>query len=112
MKNLPVVTDISGLSRLDGPGVLALPGIPGAHYHQITDLAEQIATDWPDQPVLIALQADMAKALGHALALRLPKERPILCIDRVQLEENSYLDVGTPICAAIPLVVKTLILNR
>ena len=112
MKNLPVVTDISALSRLDGPGVLALPGIPAAHYSQITAIAEGIVKTWPAQPVLIALEADMAKALGHALALRMPKGTPILCIDRVRLEEGSYLDVGVPTSAAIPVVVKTLILSR
>ena len=112
LKNLPVVTNISALSRLDGPGVLALPGIPAAHYGQITAMATEIAENWPLQPVLIALEADMAKALGHALALRLPQDRPILCIDRVRLEEGSYLDVGAPMAAAIPVVVKTLILSR
>ena len=112
LKNLPVVTDISALSRLDGPGVLALPGIYAAHYGQITAMATEIAESWPPQPVLIALEADMAKALGHALALRLPQDRPILCIDRVRLEEGSYLDVGAPMAAAIPVVVKTLILSR
>ena len=112
LKNLPVVTDISALSRLDGPGVLALPGIYAAHYGQITAMATEIAENWPPQPVLIALEADMAKALGHALALRLPQDRPILCIDRVRLEEGSYLDVGAPMAAAIPVVVKTLILSR
>jgi ethanolamine utilization protein EutA len=112
MKNLPVVGSISALSALDGPGVLALPGVQGANYAQITAMADEIASDWPDQPIFIALQADMAKALGNALALRLPKQRPILCIDRVHLDENSYLDVGLPVDHAIPVVVKTLILNR
>lgn len=112
LKNLPVVTDPSGLSRLDGPGVLALPGTPSAHYSQITALADEIVRDWPKIPVLIALQADMAKALGHALALRLPENTPILCIDRVHLTENSYLDIAAPVGTALPVVVKTLILNR
>jgi len=112
LKNLPVARDISTLSRLDGPGVLALPGIYAAHYGQITAMATEIAENWPPQPVLIALEADMAKALGHALALRLPQDRPILCIDRVRLTEGSYLDVGAPMTTAIPVVVKTLILNR
>jgi ethanolamine utilization protein EutA len=112
LKNLPVVADISALSRLDGPGVLALPGISAAHYDQINTMAKEIAEGWPPQPVLIAMEADMAKALGHALALRVPQDRPILCIDRVRLTEGSYLDVGAPMATAIPVVVKTLILNR
>lgn len=112
LKNLPVVTEISTLSRLDTPGVLAIPGTPAAHYGQIIELAEKIVQSWPDRPIFIVLQADMAKALGHALALRFPKDKPILCLDRVRLEENSYLDVGAPIATALPVVVKTLILNR
>ena len=112
LKNLPVVESISALSRLDGPGVLALQGIFAAHYQQVATMAEDITRHWPTQPVLIALEADMAKALGHALALRLPKDQPILCIDRVRLEEGNYLDVGAPTSAAIPVVVKTLVLSR
>ena len=112
MKNLPVVTSIAALAHLDGPGVLALSGAAAVHYAEITALAEEIAEEWPSQPVLIALEADMAKALGHALALRFPKETPILCIDRVRMSENSYLDIASPIATALPVVVKTLILNR
>ena len=112
LKNLPVVTEISRLSQLDGPGVLALPGIPAASYSEVTALADEIAAAWPDLPVLIALENDMAKALGHALALRLGRERTVLCIDRVSLTENSYLDIAAPIGTALPVVVKTLILNR
>ena len=112
LKNLPVVHKIEDLACLDGPGVLALPGISAAHYGQIRQLADEIAARWPTQSIWIALEADMAKALGHALALRFPADRPILCIDRVKLEENSYLDVGVPLSSAIPVIVKTLILNR
>ena len=112
LKNLPVVTQISALSRQDSPGILALPGVPAAHYREIMALAEEITQNWPAQPVLIALEADMAKALGHALALRLPKATPILCIDRVRLTDNSYLDIAAPVGTALPVVVKTLILNR
>ena len=112
LKNLPVVTAISALQGLDGPGVLALPATGKADHTLVTSLAEQIARCYPAQPVLIALEADMAKALGHALALRLPQDRPILCIDRVSLPEGSFLDVGHPIATALPVVVKTLILNR
>ena len=112
MKNLPVVTNVSALSGLDSPGVLALPGFGEAHYDRITALADEITDNWPAQPIFLVLEADIAKALGNALALRLPEERPILCIDQVQLEENSYLDVGVPLDHAIPIVVKTLILTR
>ncbi len=112
LKNLPVVTEISGLLQLDGPGILALSGYPAASYGQISRLADEIVHGWPDGPILVALEEDMAKALGHALALQLPKTRGILCIDRVQLGAESYLDVGHPVDSALPVVVKTLILER
>ena len=54
----------------------------------------------------------MAKALGQLLALRLPPEKGILCIDRVRLKEGDYLDVGTPIGPALPVVVKTIVFER
>ena len=112
MKNLPVAADLAGLAALDGPGVLALPGHGAAHYGQVLALADEIAQNWPGGPVRIALEADMAKALGHALALRFPKDAQILCIDRVRLPGHSYLDIAAPVGTALPVVVKTLILNR
>ena len=112
MKNVPVVTHISHLARLDRPGILALPGNPEAHYAEVLALADEIAAAWPHQPVLIALQHDMAKALGHALALRFDKNQTILCMDRVTLTDSSYLDIAAPVDTALPVVVKTLILNR
>ena len=112
LKNLPVVRRAGELSRLDGPGVLALPGMIAPGYPQLAEFAEQILAEVGTEPLILALEADMAKALGQILALRRGKESKILCIDRVRLEEGSYLDVGAPIGPALPVVVKTLILNR
>ena len=112
MKNLPVVTELSALAALDSPGVLALPGIQAGHYGDILALADKIAEKRPEGPVRIALEADMAKALGHALALRFPKDAEILCIDRVKIPAHSYLDIAAPVGSALPIVVKTLILSR
>ena len=110
LKNLAVVTAPEALSRLDGPGILSLPGINSPGYNQVREMAERLARQIQG-PVLLAVEADMAKALGHALAL-LVKDRPILCIDRVRLREGDYLDVGAPVGPALPVVVKTLILER
>lgn len=111
MKNLPVAASLEELSRLDGPGVLALAGGVG-NYAEIRTLAETLAAGWPKGPVYLALRSDAAKALGQALALRLGRDRPILCIDRVRFGPQNYLDVGRPLHDAIPVVVKTLILSR
>ena len=110
LKNLPVVRRAEDLERLDGPGVLALPGLASPGYEAVAELADALGK--LREPVLIALEADMAKALGQQLALRRGQAAGILCIDRVRLEEDAYLDVGAPVGPALPVVVKTLILNR
>lgn len=122
VKNLPVVAaepKPEPLARLlsravrqaEAPFVLAMPGCPAADYRQLSALAAVLAQNLPG-PVYVAMEADMAKALGHALALRLPPDRPILCLDRVALPGGSYLDVGAPIGDALPVVIKTLILEK
>ena len=126
LQNLPVAVispqeqereDLSSLIRqrlesLEQWGVLAMPGWNAPSYHRITALADAIAQAVGDRPCYIALQEDMAKALGHALALRLPPGNPCLCVDRVQIPADSYLDVGRSVGPAISLVVKTLILSH
>ena len=111
MKNLPVVRSAAALTRLDGPGILALPGVENPSYGQVSSMAAELTAAVPQGPVLLALEADMAKALGHCLALRIGADRPILCIDRVGLREGDYLDVGAPVGPALPVVVKTLVLG-
>jgi len=112
LKNLPVVESAAELATLDGPGVLAMPGIRSPGYGQVAELAKEAAAAFGDRPVLLALQEDMAKALGQQLALRLGPDARILCIDRVRLKAGDYLDVGAPVGPALPVVVKTLILSK
>jgi ethanolamine utilization protein EutA len=127
LQNLPVAAfteseqdrpDLSDLiaSRISakdtGLVVLALPGYRSPSYGQITALAEKIHKGIRGKPVLVCLEWDMAKALGHSLCLRLPPGTPCLCIDRVRLSEDSFLDIGQPVGPALPVVVKTLILSK
>ena len=112
MKNLPVAASVDGLGRFDGPGVLAMEGEHAPDYGQVAVLAEKLAAAFERKPVYLAVQEDMAKALGQQLALRLGKDAQILCIDRVKLNEGDYLDVGAPVGPALPVVIKTLILSR
>ena len=126
VKNLPVAVfsaqeqeseNLSGiiarkLSGFDGDAVaLAFSAVAGS-YEKLSALAEQIAKGAGGRPVYVCLQADMAKALGQKLCLLLPADTPCLCIDRVQLSEESYLDVGKPVGSAFPVVVKTLVLQN
>lgn len=123
LKNLPVVSvdaamqesphlsnHISGLlQQQDGAAVLALPGYFRPRYAQISDLAQKILVGFGDAPVLLALESDMAKALGQAIALTAGAQRTVLCMDGIHPAADSYLDVGAPIGSALPLIIKTLI---
>lgn len=116
LKNLPVVNiqrleDLeTAIGRQKEQTVLAWPGILSPTYGQIRAAAKAMAKRMPGQ-ILLCLEQDMAKALGQALALELPEDARILCIDRVRLTEGSYLDIGCPAGDAFPVVVKTLVLR-
>lgn len=125
LKNLPVIAlspaqQKGDLSRLlperlaamdTAQAVIALPGLEKPDHRQVTDLAQRLVRGLPQGPVYLCLEQDMAKALGQALALRLEPDRPVLCLDRLRLENGSYLDVGAPTGPALPVVIKTLILS-
>ena len=91
--------------------VIAIPGYAAPNYAQVQKLVQVLCTV-TDKKLFIALEADMAKALGHSLSLKLPADTPCLCIDRVRLEEGSYLDIGLPVGPCLPVVIKTLILSK
>ncbi len=120
LKNLPAAQPFEpsrqqireALRRQEGTAVLALPGIPSPSYRQVRELAEEIIAGAGDGPLMLCLEQDMAQALGQALAVRLGKDKPILCLDRVKVSEGSCLDVGEPIGPAMPVIVKTLILPK
>lgn len=99
------------LSGQDALSVLALPGLDAPDYPSIQSLARVIAGALPS-PILVTVETDMAKALGQSIALQRPAGEEILCIDRVRLKNTDYLDVGKPIGPALPVVVKTLILEE
>jgi ethanolamine utilization protein EutA len=109
------LTDFSSAEQacaaVEGTAVLAFPGKKSPSYEQITQMAEQILSR-KKPPIVLCLQQDMAKALGQAVALRLPREAPILCIDGLRVGEGSYLDIGSPVEGAMPVVIKTLVLSK
>ena len=69
-------------------------------------VAEQI-------PIIVMVDEDMAKALGHALRAHLPKDYPFICLDSVKVENGDYVDIGLPVAegAVLPVIVKTLVFN-
>ena len=126
LKNLPVVTfnrqeqdspELPGLirSRLaqldEEQAVLAMPGYEKPDYRLVQSLAYRIAQGVEKGQILVCLEADMAKALGQCIWLT-GGSRGCLCIDRVRLQPGSFLDIGVPVGPALPVVVKTLVLEN
>ena len=122
LKNRPVVwadeenqKDPAQIRRLldgqDTDAVLAMPGLGVPRYGDVVAMAQAVAEGFGQRPIWVAVEQDMAKALGQQIALRLPG-RQVLCIDAVKLRQGDYLDVGAPVGSALPVVVKTLVLGR
>jgi len=108
LKDLPVIPE--GQHR-EGPFVLCLPPLLTPGYRQIRALADKLSAA-PRNPMYLLLQQDIAKALGQALAARLPEGASILCLDGIRAGPDSFLDVGLPVGPAIPVAVKTLVFER
>ncbi len=109
MKNLPVVS--LAFPHQEIPAAFCLPKLEYYSYEALSGLAVQLSCR-KERPLVFVMETDMAKALGGLLALRLGREEPILCIDGVQSKEGSFLDIGAPVENAIPVVVKSLVLNK
>lgn len=91
--------------------VLALSGYPSPSYEQVQELAKVLVAGSKDRELLVCTETDMAKALGHGIRLLAP-QKPCLCIDRIRLQNESFLDIGMPVGPALPVVIKTLILSQ
>ena len=91
--------------------VLAIPGYESPDYQAIGELAEKIIGGVGERNVYLCVQTDMAKALGQRISLLLP-DRPCLCLDKLKLSSESFLDIGLPVGPCFPVVIKTLILRN
>lgn len=87
-------------------------------FEQIQRLAGQIIEGASSviagtKPLIIVVEQDIAKALGHAIDHKLHKTKGIICIDSIETLDGDYIDIGEPIAdgSAVPVVVKTLIFN-
>ena len=118
VKNLPVIPvekvnreEIRRqLSLFDGNGVLFLQETAEVSYGAVANMAGEIVAAMGDKPIFVAMEGDLAKALGQAMALR--AENPVLSLDGVKLRQGDYLDVAAPVGPALPVIIKTLIFER
>lgn len=121
MKNLPVCRLNPKLplaaqmrqkaAAYDEDVIFSLPGRRDIGFDEVVELAKELKEGFTGKSAFIALEQDCAKALGQCLALLLPENTSILCLDGLAPEDGSYLDVARPLAeGAVPVVIKTLVL--
>lgn len=98
---------------------LAMEGPEVVTFAAVQDLAEGIVRGAADfinknNPLIVVLQKDCAKALGQSLKIKLGPHGDVVCIDQVGVDEGDYIDIGKPIMGGrvVPVVVKTLIFGN
>ena len=97
---------------------IAFTGSGRTGFQEIQELAEAVirgareVIDGP-YPLLLIVEKDIAKALGHAIKVKLENRKELICIDGIATLGGDYVDIGEPIGAGsvLPVVVKTLIFN-
>ncbi len=93
---------------------LAIPWHGEPHYFRLRSLAEGIAIALDDAsslPIILMVDGDVGKTLGHILADELNVARPVISLDGVKLQELDYVDIGKMVEPAnvVPLVIKSLL---
>lgn len=93
----------------------------GKNYNSFSDLqylANAIAVGAEEvingqYPLILVVEHDIGKALGHALNVRLHHKKPLICIDGIRTLSGDYIDIGEPVCGGyvLPVVIKTLLFN-
>jgi ethanolamine utilization protein EutA len=84
------------------------------HYHRLRELAQGIALavgSANHMPLILMVDGDVGKLLGHILEHELHIPRAIISIDGIQLREFDYVDIGEVMQPAnvVAVVIKSLL---
>lgn len=135
VRNVPVVFPSLGLHRdFDAAGVAAAIGAAlqnidaseeqpialgirwhgDPYYFRMRELAEGIAQALGAKtqlPLILMVDGDIGKLLGHILEHELGVERGIISIDGIHLREFDYVDIGElmPNSGVVPVIIKSLL---
>lgn len=95
---------------------LALRWRGSASYARLKAVADAVAASLTARlnagdPMLVAVEGDVAGVLGAALEEATAGSHPVVCLDGVHLHEFDHVDVGSfaPRTRAVPVVVKSLL---
>jgi ethanolamine utilization protein EutA len=120
LRNVPVVT-LEGVAAATidrgEPFAIAIRWHGDPEYSRLRTLAETIAAALAPQhahaltPVVLVIDGDIGRTLGHILEDELAIGRPVISLDGLQLREFDYVDIGEMIRPAdvVPVVIKSLI---
>lgn len=92
---------------------LYLSEMPHLRFHDVQHIAASLnealcRQSDQRQPIVVVTENDIAKVLGQSLQV-IQRERGILCIDQIRVENGDYLDIGRMLhSGVVPVVVKTL----
>lgn len=90
---------------------LGLKGPISPSYQTLTSMAKQIIRLYENipSPIIVLLEEDFAKALSQIIKRSVGPNKKVICLDKIVTINGDYIDIGTPIQSAIPVVIKTLI---
>ena len=100
----------------DGPLALSIRWRGEPHYRRLRALAEGIAlalasATRPGAPLVLMIDGDVGRTLGHILEHDLALGREVVSIDGIRLREFDFVDIGEMIRPAdvVPVVIKSLL---
>lgn len=95
---------------------LSFTGKHKTSFKEIIAIAEGIALGMKDYinqglPLIVIIENDIAKVLGQTLFSQIGREKEVICIDSIHVEDGDYVDIGRPIAGGdvLPVVIKTLV---
>jgi len=108
----------AALERIDAdtfrPIALGIRWHGDPHHHRLRALAEgirQAVGAYGGLPLILMVDGDIGRLLGHILEHELHLGRPVVSIDGIQLREFDYVDIGEVMrpSNAVPVIIKSLL---
>lgn len=90
---------------------VSIQGRKSPGYGELKLLAGQIARLYEGlkSPVIVLLKEDFAKALSQMIRIHTSCDKPVICLDQIHIDNGDYIDIGSPVGSAVPVIIKTLV---